>query len=60
MYYVKVKIGKVKNVKNHGAGDYLEIKKNKEELLVPFNKEHVESIDLENEMILLNSEYYEI
>ena len=52
-------MGKVKDVKNHGAGDYLEVSKKKEDILVPLNNDHVQLIDLENEMILLNPEYYE-
>ncbi len=47
------------NVKNHGAGDYLEIINNKDELLVPINNYHIQSIDLENNKILLNPEYYD-
>ena len=54
-----IKLGKVKDVKNHGAGDYLEVSKKKEDILVPLNNDHVQLIDLENEMILLNPEYYE-
>ena len=34
------------NVKNHGAGDYLEILDKKKEILVPFNDDHVEEIDI--------------
>ena len=55
----KKKLGTVSNVKNHGAGDYLEIINNKDELLVPINNYHIQSIDLENNKILLNPEYYD-
>ena len=52
-------VGTVKSAKNHGAGDYLEIMmKNKKEILVPLNKDHVLEIDLSNKIILINSEYY--
>jgi len=53
-------VGYVKKVNNHGAGDYLEIKKNKDELLVPFNKDHILKVDLEKKLIYLNPIYYEI
>ena len=59
VYVKKKKLGTVNNVKNHGAGDYLEIINNKEELLVPINNYHIQSIDLENNKILLNPEYYD-
>ena len=52
-------VGTVKSAKNHGAGDYLEIMmKNKKEILVPLNKDHVLEIDLSNKIISINSEYY--
>ena len=59
VYVKKKKLGTVSNVKNHGAGDYLEIINNKDELLVPINNYHIQSIDLENNKILLNPEYYD-
>ena len=47
------------NVKNHGAGDYLEII-DKKEILVPFNDDHVEEIDIKKKCFFLNPSYYEI
>ena len=35
-YIKKKQVGVVMNVKNHGAGDYLEILDKKKEILVPF------------------------
>ena len=60
VYVSEKKIGQVNAVKNHGAGDYLEIKKGKSEILVPINNHHILKIDLEEERITLNSEYYEV
>lgn len=60
VFIKKKNIGKVLNVKNHGAGDYLEISDIKNELLVPFNNDHILEIDLKNRKILLNPQYYEI
>ncbi len=54
------KIGQVNAVKNHGAGDYLEVNKGKSEILVPINNYHILKIDLEEKRITLNSEYYEV
>ena len=48
------------NVKNHGAGDYLEILDKKKEILVPFNDDHVEEIDIKKKVLFLNPSYYEI
>ncbi len=56
----KTKIGIVNNIKNHGAGDYLEILNNKKETLVPFNNTHIIEINLEKGVIFLNPIYYEI
>ncbi len=53
-------IGVVKEVKNHGAGDYLEVNKKKSELLVPLNRNHVLDINLKEKKIFLNPEYYEV
>ena len=41
------KVGYVKHVYSHGAGEYLEIKCNNDELLVPFNFDHIEKINLQ-------------
>tara|TARA_B100000287_G_C20646700_1_gene785389 strand:+ start:463 stop:810 length:348 start_codon:yes stop_codon:yes gene_type:complete len=53
-------VGHVLNVYSHGAGEYLEIKCKKKELLVPFNFDHILDINLEKKQILLNENYYEI
>ena len=53
------KVGKVKDVKNHGAGDYLEIVNMKNELLVPMIEDHILDIDLKTKEIHLNPKYYE-
>lgn len=60
VYVNKKKIGFVKDVKNHGAGDYLEILSKKKEILVPLNNDHVNYINLEESRIILNSIYHEI
>ena len=52
-------VGHVLNVYSHGAGEYLEIKCKKKELLVPFNFDHILDINLEKKQILLNENYYE-
>ena len=54
-----VKVGKVMDVKNHGAGDYLEIVNNKNELLVPMIEDHILDIDIKTKKIELNPKYYE-
>ncbi len=53
------KIGVIRNVLNHGAGDYFEIKVEKSEIVVPFNKEHVLKINKKAKIVLLNPLYYE-
>jgi ribosomal 30S subunit maturation factor RimM len=53
-------LGTVNDVKNHGAGDYLEIRTNKEEILVPLKNDHVLKINLKEKKIFLNPKYYEI
>lgn len=53
------KIGVIRNVLNHGAGDYFEIRLNKFEIVVPFNKEHVLEINKKEKTISLNPLYYE-
>ena len=53
------KVGKVKDVKNHGAGDYLEIVNMKNELLVPMVEDHILDINLKTKEIHLNPKYYE-
>ena len=59
--YVDEKIvGVVNEVRNHGAGDYLEINNEKNELLVPLIKTHVLEINLKKKKILLNPKYYEV
>ncbi len=59
--YIKEKnIGKIKNIFNHGAGDYFEIILKKGELLVPYNEHHIISINLKKQKIKLNPIYYEI
>ena len=59
-YIKKKQVGVVTNVKNHGAGDYLEILDKKKEILVPFNDDHVEEIDIKKKVLFLNPSYYEI
>mgnify|MGYP001254931044 CR=1 FL=1 len=59
VYIKKKKIGKVKQINNHGAGDYLEIECSKEEILVPFNFDHILKIDVKEKKITLNHEYYD-
>lgn len=56
----KQNIGVVNEVKNHGAGDYLEVNKKKSELLIPLNSNHVLEINLKEKKIFLNPEYYEV
>lgn len=60
VYINELNYGKVNDVKNHGAGDYLEIINLKNEILVPLNDDHILKIDLLKKKILLNPEYYEI
>ena len=60
VFVKKKKIGIVISVKNHGAGDYLEISNDKDNLLVPFNNDHILEVELEYNKILLNHVYYEI
>ena len=60
VYLKKKKIGKVKQIKNHGAGDYLEIKCSKEEILVPFNFDHILTIDIKEKKMTLNHDYYDL
>ena len=55
------KIGKVLTVNNHGAGDYIEIKtynKKNSLLLVPYNKFHIKIINIKENYIELNKDYY--
>ena len=59
VYLKKKKIGKVKQIQNHGAGDYLEIKCPKEEILVPFNSDHILTINIKERKITLNHDYYD-
>ena len=59
VYLKKKKIGKVKQIKNHGAGDYLEIKCSKKEILVPFNFDHILTIDIKEKKMTLNHDYYD-
>ncbi len=59
-YVKKNKIGVVNDVKNHGAGDYLEILTDQKEILVPLNDSHVDEINLEKGIIFLSPVYYEI
>ncbi len=60
VYLEKEKLGIVNDVKNHGAGDYIEIKKNQNYILVPLHNDHILKIDLKNKKIFLNPNYYEI
>ena len=54
------KVGYVKHVFSHGAGEYLEIKCNNGELLVPFNFDHIERINSQKKELHLSAKYYEI
>ena len=56
----KKKIGYIKHVYSHGAGEYLEIKCNNGELLVPFNFDHIEKINPQKKELHLSEKYYEI
>jgi len=56
----KKKVGYVKHVYNHGAGEYLEIKCDNDELLVPFNFDHIEKINPKKKELYLSKKYYEI
>ena len=56
----KKKVGYVKHVYNHGAGEYLEIKCENNELLVPFNFDHIEKINPKKKELYLSKKYYEI
>ena len=53
------KIGKIIDVQNHGAGDYLTIQIDKDEILVPLLNDHVMSINLSKGILNLNPDYYE-
>lgn len=55
----KKKIGKIIDIQNHGAGDYLIIKKSKDEILVPLIKGHVIKINIKDKVLNLNPDYYE-
>ena len=46
-------------LKNHGAGDYLEIAGPKKEILVPYNFDHIMKIDIKEKKIFLNPDYYD-
>ena len=54
------KVGYVKHVYSHGAGEYLEVKCNNDELLVPFNFDHIEKINPQKKELHLSTKYYEI
>ena len=56
----KKKVGYVKHVYSHGAGEYLEIKCTKSELLVPFNFDHIEKVNRQKKELHLSTKYYEI
>ena len=60
VYIGNKNIGKIKNVLNHGAGDYFEIVAKKKELLVPYNEHHILEVNLKKKKIQLNPIYYEI
>tara|TARA_Y200000002_G_scaffold23398_1_gene17738 strand:+ start:85 stop:591 length:507 start_codon:yes stop_codon:yes gene_type:complete len=53
------KIGEIIDVQNHGAGDYLTIKREKDEILVPLINDHILSIELSKRILNLNPDYYE-
>ena len=55
----KKKIGEIVDIQNHGAGDYLIIKKKKDEILVPLIKDHVIRINIKEKILNLNPDYYE-
>ena len=59
-YIKKKQVGVVTNVKNHGAGDYLEILDKKKEILVTFKDDHIEDIYIKKKVLFLNPSYYEI
>ena len=54
-------VGSIISVNNHGAGDYLEIKKEnskKDIFLVPYNTSHILKTNKEKKEVLLNPIYY--
>ena len=53
------KIGEIIDVQNHGAGDYLTIKRENDEILVPIVNDHVISIEISKRILNLNPDYYE-
>lgn len=55
----KKKIGEIIDIQNHGAGDYIIIQKQQNEILVPLINEHVLKIDPEKKILNLNPRYYE-
>ena len=53
------KIGKIKSLNNHGAGDYLEVAGKQKDILVPYNFDHIIKIDIKKKKIFLNPDYYD-
>ena len=60
VYIRNQNVGKIKNVLNHGAGDYFEIIIKNKEFLVPYNHQHILEVNLKKQIIKLNPTYYEI
>ena len=58
VYIGNIKIGKITDVNNHGAGDYCEVKKKTGLFLFPFLKDHVKEVNIELNKIILCKNYY--
>lgn len=51
MFDKNVLIGKVVSLQNYGSGDLFNVKHGNKEILIPFKKEFVKNIDIENKRI---------
>ena len=60
VYIGNIKIGKITDVNNHGAGDYCEVKKKTGLFLFPFIKDHVKEVNIELNKIIFCKNYYSI
>ena len=58
VYIGNIKIGKITDVNNHGAGDYCEVKKKTGLFLFRFLKDHVKEVNIELNKIILCKNYY--
>tara|TARA_Y100001936_G_C15642150_1_gene442010 strand:+ start:80 stop:586 length:507 start_codon:yes stop_codon:yes gene_type:complete len=48
------KLGQITNVKNFGAGDLLEIKKNQKTFFIPMNNENLKEINIKKKIIIVD------